>query len=312
MIFRNVVFVLVAATPLFCLKFAGEIQPLVSNGGAYDLLAMLENYADPARTDREIMSDEFLVLSDEMLGAAIAEPMLNVVSDNDFFAAWFEHPQQTEPTLQESYQALISVTGIDPMQVWNEQVMGQDGWKMLRTLAGMPERTPVMAERPVVPSPFVFASHKPKMQVITQVEENRDFPADITAGRYRVVDNLGLVTEVVLTNEDIREIGSEKTTLQTTMSCIRESADLLHPVEASVSARQYHYLLMYNQWISLMNQKHVEPTVRVMLKYALPMDKAENSIRRVAGMAEKMWMKMDQAISAPTQLSNGPQKEIRR
>ncbi|MCA9039499.1 MAG: hypothetical protein KDA65_04030 [Planctomycetaceae bacterium] len=307
---RNAIFVLVALTPLFCLRFAGTIHHYVADGGQFDLLTYLEEYGD-----RDQAPDSWIASNTDD-GIRIAEAVMDLGVQDEFFENWLEQLEPEEPSLSEACADFTAATGIDLQRWWDRHVVGMDGWQFLRNMSGRQHRAPALAERPVE-SPFLFSSYqvqKPELTRERQIEQvaereiQKAFPDDITPGHYRVVDNLGLVTEVVITDEELNVFQAPK----------NEVADhyVLHQgdraiyfirLKSPVTARQNGYLQMLDQWISRINREHVDPSVRTMMSYAFPMEKAESSLRQISNQAVEVYQQIGESFAKPTRLTTSPE-----
>ncbi|QDU81464.1 hypothetical protein Pla110_32060 [Polystyrenella longa] len=317
MILRNAIFILIAATPLFCLQFAGTIHHYTSNGGAYDFFTYLEEYGNPNQGKQNEFSTELLA-SRSVEGASVAEPVMNIGVDEEFFKGWLEEVNKPEPTLRETYLAWQEVSDVDLIQIWQKRVAGVDGWQFLRVVAGIPQRAPAVAERPVH-SPFIFSSHQTSLRTLNRersIEENAEnqakkaFPKDITPGHYRVVDNLGLVTEVVITDTEI-DLFTNKDHESNDHYVLRQGERVIYFIrlKSPVTARQNQVIQRHDHWISRMNREHVGPTIQMMLEYAMPVDQATAAMRSTASQALEAYQQMGETLEQPTRLSNGLEDE---
>lgn len=321
--YRSVVFVLIAVTPLLAVHNSAQIQKYVSNGGEYDFMTRLDEYgARPEWDGFELPGD--LIARQMPEGFGIGDVAMDLGVDDDFFAGWFEPEVPAQPTLAEAWADFRDATGIDVNRMWRKHIVGRDGWQLLRTVAGTPKRAPVMAERPVK-SPFLFSSQKTgrrefqiernteihqKREIERQAEQEvkQSFPDDITMGHYRIVDNLGLVTEVVVTAKDLKK-GPMRATESSDYYVLEQGDRKIYFVrlKSPVANRPLQLIQVLEEWIVRANQEYLAPMIRTMAWNGLQLYDAEVNIRSMANRALKMYEMVDQRLESTARVSSKPE-----
>ncbi len=305
---------MIVVAPIAYLRHAGSSYTASSGSPVAEAgwMAWIENYASQRACTRPVLS---VPVPEEQLATKLAEgprvadlhlekPFLNLVneSDNDQPFNHYQPPHhdqemtesQEEQVFPDYCNSFSRSTCFDVEAFLEDGFTDDENTDCLSSCAWTKSRQPVLAEKPAATNPSVSA-----------------YPAEITPGRYRIVDNLGFVTETVLTDNDVDLFAaSEKKPADHYV--LRQGPRTIFFVRLMppVTARRIQYFQMYHEWIGKMSSGNVQPLAQTLSRYMAPgLGMTEDSLQQMTTFTRKMWQEVIRPATLPARLSDSPQNE---